>query len=57
MNKCIELKELSKTEKLSTLLTRLVSLANDINNLELKRWATLELNGYSTNNPVYWKYQ
>lgn len=53
MNKCIELKELSKTEKLSTLLTRLVSLANDINNMELKRWATLELNGYSTNNPVY----
>lgn len=48
-----QLKKQSKSEKLSVILLELIDLAEETNNLEVKKWASLELNGYLESNPSY----
>jgi hypothetical protein len=43
------------TSPLSEILPILIRLANEINNIDLKRWASLELAGYYNTNPEYTK--
>ncbi|MEI6141165.1 MAG: TIGR02391 family protein [Mariniphaga sp.] len=48
-----QLKYQSKSEKISVILLEMIDLAEEINNLEVKKWASLELNGYLESNPSY----